>query len=396
MIILDYDNNLRIFSDAAGFRQVFYTKDSSKGIWCVSQPGIIAEQLNLDFDKDIVNNFMNSPFFKNNPEYWYPGDSSSFKEIIHLLPNHYLDLNTGKSVRYWPTNKQNTLSLEECVEKSSDLLKGLIESAYHRFDLALAISAGVDSRVLLAASKEFSEHILYFTQTHQNLTEKGMDIVVPAKLLPKLSLKHKIIKCPSNMDDEFKNKFKRNVTTARLDKGLIIYCSYKCFNPEKVQINGNVSGIAKCCYRLSKLSKVSGETLAKFAEMGKNTFAIKQFEKWLSTTEGIEKRYGINILDLFFWEQREGNWAAMTFTEADIANETFTPYNCRCLLTTLLSVEEKHRMKPKYELYKKLIMHMWPETLELPINPQPFKDRVKRLLKLLLYPGQRIRHELGR
>jgi len=382
VIVLNYDNNLRIFSDAAGLRQVFYTKDSSGATWCAAQPGIIAEQLNMKYDKEILNNFINPYFFKTIHEYWYPGDSTAFKEIVHLLPNHYLDISTGEVVRYWPANKLDDISPEECVEKSSKILKGLIEAAYHRFDLALGISAGLDSRVLLAASREFSKDIFYYShQVPPRFAEKHVDLVVPAKLLPKLGLKHNIMKCPSKMDEQFRNIFDRNVTTARVLKGLVAYCCYTWNDPEKVVVNGNVSETARCRFRLDKPAKITARTLAELTGLEKYAFAIEHFDKWLSSANGIEERYGINILDLFHWEQKVGSWAAMSFAEFDIANETFTPYNCRCLLTTLLSVEEKYRKKPDSELHKKLIMHMWPETLQVPINPLFFKDRVRSTIR---------------
>jgi hypothetical protein len=385
VIVLNYESKLRIFSDAAGLRQVFYTRDSFDTLWCAAQPGMIAEQLNMKFDEEILNEFINPYFFKTIHEYWYPGDSTAFKEIIHLLPNHYLDINTGEVVRYWPTNKLDTISPEECVEESSRILKGLIEAAYHRFDLALGISAGLDSRILLAASKNFSKDIFYYSQqSPPRFIESHPDLVVPAKLLAKLGLNHKIIKCPPKMDEEFEIIFKRNVTTARPMKGLAYYCNYIWNEQGKVAMIGNCAEIGRCYFRLYNSSKVTPKNLAEFAGMQKYAFAIKHFDRWLSLVSGIEERYGINILDLFYWEQRMGNWAAMGFAEADIARETFTPYNCRYLLTTLLCVEEKYRKKPDFELYKKLIMHMWPETLQVPINPLPFKIRVERAIRKAL------------
>jgi hypothetical protein len=115
-----------------------------------------------------------------------------------------------------------------------------------------------------------------------------------------------------------------------------------------------------------------------------NSFAINQYEKWLATTRKISADFGVNILDLFYWEQREANWGAMNQTEADIAHESFFPYSCRKLLTTLLSAEEKYRMPPSHELTKELAFQMWPETLRMPINPYPFKTKIKRAARTLL------------
>jgi len=387
VIILDHDRELRVFSDPAGLRQVFYTRDSSKPIWCASQPGIIAEELSVHFDEEIVQDFMESPFFKDNPEYWYPGNCSPYRGILHLLPNHYLDLKTGQSFRYWPKHQLKSVSIGECVRKSSQLLKGLIESADHRFDLALGLSAGMDSRVLLAATKDFSKRIVYFSQTGPHVTDKAMDVVVPARLLRKLRLTHTVIDCCSDMDNDFKRLFDRNVTTARVAKGLFIYGRYKCFAGKYVCMTGNVSEIARCAYGPPSSTEMTAETLAELEHMRSNSFAVRQTAKWLATAKPVAQQCDIDILDMFYWEQRIGNWAAMTFTEADIANETFAPYNCRRLLTTLLSVDEEYRFPPDYQLHTRLIEHMWPETLKLPINPPKLPcvaDTVKSIGKDVL------------
>ena len=115
-----------------------------------------------------------------------------------------------------------------------------------------------------------------------------------------------------------------------------------------------------------------------------NSFAIKQYEKWLSETTGIYEDFGINILDLFFWEQREANWGSMNQIEADVAHESFFPYNCRRLLEILLSANEKYRMPPNYELNRKLVSYMWPEALSVPINPYPPRTRTKLFVRMLL------------
>ena len=47
VIILSFNGNLRIFTDALGYRSVYYAKDASGFLWCASQPGSISEQLGM-------------------------------------------------------------------------------------------------------------------------------------------------------------------------------------------------------------------------------------------------------------------------------------------------------------------------------------------------------------
>jgi asparagine synthetase B (glutamine-hydrolysing) len=100
-LIVDDGRHIRLFHDAVGLRQVFYTDaDHASDLWCASQPGMIAERLKLGMDPS-ASNFVNS-FGQRNREYWWPGDSCPYKEIRHLPPNHYLNLETGLRCRYWP------------------------------------------------------------------------------------------------------------------------------------------------------------------------------------------------------------------------------------------------------------------------------------------------------
>ena len=91
--------------------------------------------------------------------------------------------------------------------------------------------------------------------------------------------------------------------------------------------------------------------------------------------------YNIHILDLFYWEHWAGNFAAMSQAEWDIVQEVFTPYNCRRLLTNMLSVDERLRDHDETVFYRELINELWPEVLSEPINPPyrpPMGHRIRQ------------------
>lgn len=388
ILIFDDGKDLRLFHDATGCRQVFYTtNDHSMGMWCASQPGIIAEELNLEMDKDALGNFINSPAYKERIEYWWPGDSSPYREIRLLLPNHYLDLKTGECHRFWPRERLSYVSYEEALSTSCKILKGLIRSAHNRFDLALAVTGGWDSRLLLAAIRDVSESVFYYTLMYNrfyDLTEESPDIRTPATLLPKLGLKHNIIRCPSHADKEFKEIYKRNVTTAHDAWVAITQGIYHYYPQNRVCMKGVVSEIARCYppYRLKFFEKLNGTTLARLTDMGKNPFAIKEFERWLSGSRDAAKMCRVNIGDLLLLEGKLGSWYAMNQLEWDIAQEVFEPFNCRNLIEVFLGVDEKYTKQPANRLYKRIIMELWPDVLMEPINPTPFglRPAIKKFL----------------
>lgn len=400
ILLVNDGKETRLFHDATGLRQVFYTDACFiKDLWCASQPGLIAEILNLQMDKDAVD-FIKS-YELRDKEYWWPGESSLYKEVKHLLPNHYLNLETGVSYKYWPDRNLYELSLDDAVAKTSGILQGLMKSASNRFDLAVSITAGWDSRVVLAASKEISNKVPYETVRQISMPDNHSDIRIPSMLLSKLGLKHEIITSCNIMDEEFVKIFKKSVTLAHDTWAPDVQAILEYYNYSKVAVTGSVSEVARCFYRLPKSNKqkVTPQILSSITMMGNNSFAIKFFEKWLSDTDNI---YNYNILDLFYWEQRIGNWAAMCQSEFSLAwQDIFTPFNCRNLLINMLSVDEKYRRPPKYILYEKLILKMWPEVLSVPINPHK-KKRFNSLMKsyiknqLSLYVPDSIKSSLKR
>lgn len=392
ILLVDDGREMRLFSDAVGFRQIFYSDRHLAGeLWCASQPGLIADILKLEPDREAME-FICS-FARKEKEYWWPGDTSPYREVLHLLPNHFLDLKTGTAGRFWPAGSTGTLSLEEAVPMIGELLSGLIQGAAHRFDLALSLTAGRDTRLLLASLKEMSRSVFYFTLMYWDLKRKSPDIRIPSLLLRRLGLKHSIIKCPPAMDEEFGSIYRRNVTTAREAYGAIAQGLYRSYPQERVCVKGNAVGIAKSIYTYMlpperRGKEVTAATLAGLTGMGDSAFALRALEKWI---RGAEERYNINLLDLFKWENREGNWQAMSQLEWDMVQEVFVPYNCRALLAGMLSVDEKYRKPPGYALQEKLIARFWPELLQEPINPRdggdgPLKGFIKKVLvKTRLY-----------
>ena len=392
ILVVDDSKEIRLFHDPMGLRQVFYTNACfPKALWCASQPGIIAELLKLEMDNEAVNGYINTNVYRSIRNVLWPADTSPYKEITHLLPNHYLDLTTGLRHRYWPDRKLERLSMEEAVEENSKMLTDLIKSAFNRFSLAFTITAGWDSRLLLAASREISTKIYYFTLFRK---DRENDVIVPSRLLSKLGLKHNIIKYPQYMDNEFGKIYKRNVTEAHNLWGIMAQGVYNHYPQDRVCVKGNASEIARVRLRLPEGEKVTAEKLAKFSslvhtdEMSKNLYVIKSWEKWLS---GIGEIYNFHILDLFYWEHWGGNFAAMAQAEWDIVQEVFTPYNCRRFLINMLSVDEKFRDHDLPILYRELIMKLWPEVLSEPVNP-PSSEGImlymKKRLKNLLSHGK--------
>lgn len=379
--VSDGDESI-LFSDPAGYRQICYTDvERIPELVCASQPGLLAKGLNLTESPE-ARSFRES-VFPNKAQYWWPGDTTPYREIHHLPPNHFLDLRTGKRTRFWPNSPLLRRSLSVATEAAVPLLLGILKAAHCRFPLAVSLTAGRDSRLNLAATRGIREKVFYFTQQYWNLTKKSPDIRIPSRLLMRLGLEHHLLSCPEKMSSGFECLYSRNVEYARTVYGPLAQSLRENLPIGSVLVKGNLISVGKGNYIKRALEKgidpenPKPEEIPMISLLGKNhPFARKAYEEWL---RGAQDLHGVELLDLLLWEDREGRWQGMSHLEWDLVVETLVPFNCRAFLEIMLSVDLSERVGPDYLFHENLIRTLWPETLHEPFNPKDFSSRNVRL-----------------
>ncbi len=383
IVVFRIDNKLIAATDAGGLRQLFYTHDNTNRLCFGSQPSLLAKVLKKSLNVDILSDLQRTTLFKKTSDYWFPGIATPYTDIYHVLPNHYLDLNTGTATRYWPYKYLPNISQSECIAIVAPLLSGALQAANTRYKLLMGISSGLDSRILLAASRNFATSIQYFTLSNKT---DSFDVTIPSKLLKTLNLSHHVLPLNFDIAESFKSIGMQNVYGARYSKLVNAYTIKEFLNSKDkhLVVFGNLAEIAKRDrYRwpITPRWLLSGNLLSIMSLMWPSPTAQQQLKIWLKSVRNVHK-YNIQILDLMHWEQRVGNWAATTLSEYDIAFDSLCPYNCRKFFETMLKVPFKYRTKPQYALHKKLLENLWPAVLKLPVSPQPciFKNVILDLM----------------
>ena len=392
LLVRDRDNAW-LMHDATGLRQVCFTDyQNSEELWCASQPGLLSLLLNYSVDKEAAD-YLKSDKVREDSEFMWPGGSTAYKEVTRLLPNHCLDLVSGVEKRYWPAKPLNNLPLDHAIKRISDTLRGLMVSVNNRYELALGLTAGLDSRLVLAASRDICKEMRFVTVKQEWMSDDHADLTVSEELLTTLGLSHIIIDGSVEPDKEFLQIFNNNVSFAHERMYASDACAIQKYNDNRlVAVTGSASEIARCYLRLpvSDMKCVTAKRIAKMEGMGSHSCAVNAFERWLN---GISDSYNVNLLDLLTWEIGSGSWLSTTQLEFDIAwKDIFTPYNCRQLLSDMMSVRESYRNAPACKLYMKLIDSLWVETLSVPINPQNQVNHNFKLLKAIQrYISRRVR-----
>jgi len=386
IIIYKDKNSIKLLHDPCGQRQVYYYQSKSD-ILCGSDPAIFNHFTKLEKDSSpSLQEFINSPKFKKSENAWL-GSGTIFIGVKHLSPNHYLDFKNLKTIRFWPNIPLNKIDVEQGIEVASQILKGTLTAANKRSKLALAVTAGWDSRMLLAASKDIHKDVIYFVNILKKEDKNIPDARIPLRLFRELGIPFKLHICDADIDPEFERALKNNLVMARTDlpKTKHIYKSYLDFSG-MLSINGNASEIAKLITRPPFPIKLNGASLSNMPYFGYGglTYAASELDSWINEISSACTNNNINIFDMFYWEQRMGNWGAQYPAEQDIAIEQLSPFNNRLLLRTMLSVDEKYRTPPKYALQYKIMEKLWPETLQQPLGVQSFKIKTRYRIRFLV------------
>jgi hypothetical protein len=296
--------------------------------------------------------------------------------VKHLLPNHYLDINTRESCRYWPNEPLKRLDLEEAVAKSCAFLQGIMQAIVHRHSVMMAVTAGTDSRTLLAASRGVHDKIYYFIN-NQGLGHNHPDISVPKQMFASIGVPFNVHDVPKEVDDEFRQIFLRNNFFATERILPTIYNVYFKNHSQKVNILG-IGEIGRTRYGKEPEDLNSYLIAYKLGYKESCRYAIRQGDEILAELLPVGRKFGINVLTLLYWEQMMGNWGTVGNSESDIAIEEIDPYDSHLLYEVLLGVEGKYTdyKQTPCVLFREMIRSMWPELLEWPINP-PFTMRSK-------------------
>lgn len=384
VLIYVKENEIKILNDPNSLRSIFFIKKNNK-TWLGSQPEILKYFIETEsrYESELLD-YKNSSFFKKNENNWY-GNETVYKDIYHLLPNHYLDYNSGEIRRFF-VNQVEELSLNETIENVSNLLKGTIKAMNLREKLMIGVTAGWDSRVIVAATKSIKDEVYYYV-SKMNMSESDNDIRIPKILFSKEHLKLNILDTKEPVRDEIKLLLSNNVTLSRiLPKTRTIQYLLDNFDGY-VNVNGNASGIAKNVYGIDNpsIDKINGKYILNKAGFYKDfKYVEEQINLWLDELRESKIAENIPVMDLFYWEQRMGNWGSLYQAEQDIAIDELMPFNNREIIMNLLNVDEKLRLEPDYIIYEKLIEFMWPELMSEPVNPSTRLNKIYSTVRKLI------------
>ncbi len=386
-VIVGIDKNgMKLFNDAMALRELFYFRHYGL-LACGSTPAILASWFNPGFDTDKeFKEFYTSAAF-NNQERIMIGDRTHISGVRHLAPNHYLDMKTMETHRFWPLTKEPILSVDSAIDLMSDILTGTYKAVAGQYIIHQGLTSGWDSRMLLAASRNFLNDIQFFFLRgfKKDTAEKAsVDYLVAVKMAKKLGLDFEVVDFGTDVPDEkFKKIYYANNTMARPKLLTAYYHTYVHNYDNTITISGTGGNQVLRHMRIVDQTDENSTRLAKMWRYQSFPYVTKTIDEWFLKNEAVRKT-NYRIIDLFFWEQFFSNWGNLSSSEQDIVREELRPFNNRAFIATYMKLPAKYRYENNPEGHARIIKKLWPELLEFEYDNKEHHSIKKVLRKIKL------------
>lgn len=390
---------LRIVSDATGMRAIFYRRDFEV---VASHARLVANERTSDV-----------PF-----RYGFPGNGTPFPRVKLLTPNTLIELPVAetrrrlglppskpKVRRFWPRTKLVPRTPEEAAGMVLDWTTRAVRKVAEAHPIRLALTAGLDSRVMLAVL--LRSGVPFETYTYGGGKSTARDIAVASDLARTMGVRHSTIPVTAPHGEMLARLEHATyachhyqavqplakwigdsntvaVTANLLEIGRTFYAKMKRQAPTIRLDSLNLGKIGRALYAMRgnpappvspwamralhlRSMPTSGKEAAK-AYPGWSRVADEAFKDLLTTSNFNAARGILDPFDQFYWEHRMAAWHGVAMLERDFYAQAFIPFNARAIWEVLLGVPYEDRVNAT--AFHRMIDMVDPRLMDIPINPK--------------------------
>lgn len=311
---------------------------------------------------------------------WMSGTLTAHDGVERLLPGHALDRATLKARRVWPLAGEMKLGMEvsTAASQAAVALRGFVEAAAHQFRTALTLTAGYDSRILLAASRHVVPQMQFVTFGE---ADEGIDQHASARLAEEFGLDHALLPIRRASSEQM----------VQWD-----HCVGHCMREINREIHPTLLGVAAEVILTGMYGEVGRSRLYRQdIETVNDAPATVDFvlarltlpadpelqenvAQWLAPLAWMPRSM---VLDMAFNELKFGSWAMGQAPAQKALKMAFMPFAQAGVQGAFLQTDPVQ--KGTERLFRMICEQLWPELLCVPINKYgDLRDRLGLFTKL--------------
>jgi hypothetical protein len=365
----------RLYLDPGGSLPIVYSSEhesaGASAAMLLDEPSYIAQ-----FDHDLYKAMIE----REGAGGWISGTLTAHKGIRRLLPNHYLDLENWRAKRYWPQvgDFKSWMKFDQAVSVVAESLRAFTEAVCKEFHMAMTLTAGFDSRLMLASARHARDVCSFFTFTSAG---SEIDVHTAQRLSERFQLQHRVIPVREASGSE-ELMWDRAVGDCVVEKNRLTHPTLRMVDAEGI-MTGMYGELGRCRLYRQDLREINSTTIDSRFIVSRLTLpsyppSDENMVEWFS---GVASLPNSVILDLAFLELKFGSWAMGQHPIQNALKLHFFPFSQRDVLQSFMAVEPSE--KGTERLFRSCIERLWPELNEVPVNSYgDYRDYLVVLEKL--------------
>lgn len=353
-IVVVQDSKLKIFTDPFGARTVYYS-NVGLGVVVGSHSNLIAEICGRKICEN-TKKLMATFEYNNKTTKYLPGDLTIFEDIFYLIPNNYIDLSSSATYRFWPRSNIVASSFDELKEcsreyfyKFNNYLKEQRQIIYY------GLTGGVDTRILIAASKAYSMKFNTLTWDYKSVTPLEKDLI--NGISEYLGFDNIWVDLRGKNNSKYSYLSNISYLNSGLVRGKRNFISKTfAYIPENAMFVRGLGGeILRGAYNkrvspygtmdsIDYLVKIYNGAKNKATTSAYDTLVYKSFVDYVDRGN-YRDIFDCDVGDLFYWEHRMAIWASNLLNEYDVILKNFVGINSRKLFSISYGLPDDIRFK---------------------------------------------------
>jgi len=306
-----------------------------------------------------------------------------------LLPSYFLNLSTWQAVRHWPRGGVTfTTEVGQTVEFVAERLSRSIRAVVETGLTQMSLTAGMDTRVLIACARDLIADIDFVTYVHSDRVAH-LDVAVARQIARRMGLRHRVIRRQSVSDrDVARFLYRTGGVGATVPRTQEIINAVSRVD----KAMSHIAGTAGEMNRLPSLVSFDDEserlTISRLLELRNQPAypeVVERGARWLDELP-VDNPY--TVFDLRVLEMRYGGWNGFhSYAHVGTARFFSYPFVDRRVIEALVSLPVAYRRQ--LGVVKDIILSRWPELLEIPFDhatsgPYGWYRRARRFAKRTL------------
>ena len=329
---------------------------------------------------------------------YYPFEGTCHRDAYQLLPSHGLDLTTFAARRIWPLGPFAPVAPADAVDLVGDVVSAAIEAAAAAGRAAMGLTAGGDSRMMLACARGIAETLELFTVPHADPVGQT-DVETATAIAHRFGLDHHCLRWVDGTVDDMRLWYYRTGALAGESRGARGVRTYDqlAADGRRLRLSGTgvelARGIAwteaekRSAAHDGSSTKLSAADLLGRISVPRHPLLEAAAERWIASLPDLGP---LEAIDLFALETHGGWIGPITLGNPGAFTTTIYPFANRAILDAIFGLPRDYRGRDR--LRRDVVASRWPELGAVRINHIPHTRRLAaKAQRIALLPGGAVR-----